>query len=92
MMKEERLEEINRGYQIAVEQKWANRISDSDIEWLIEQAEYNFREQNRKIEIAENRLKEIHRLQDENDELAVAYDNARKEIMTLKNRINKLMK
>lgn len=35
----ERLEEIKEIYRWAIENSIANRIADSDIEWLIEQAE-----------------------------------------------------
>jgi len=38
-MKKERLEEIKEEYNIAVEQSLANRIPDSDIDWLIETVE-----------------------------------------------------
>src|SRR5690625_629956 len=38
-MKKERLEEIKEEYNFSVEQSLANRIPDSDIEWLIETVE-----------------------------------------------------
>src|SRR5690625_1012232 len=38
-MKKERLEEIKEEYNFSVEQSLANRIPDSDIEWLIETIE-----------------------------------------------------
>ncbi|MEK0286526.1 hypothetical protein [Caldifermentibacillus hisashii] len=38
MTDKERLENIKEKYQWAIEQSLANRIDDSDIEWLIQQA------------------------------------------------------
>ena len=39
MTDKERLENIKEQYQWAVENRLANRVDDSDIDWLIEQAE-----------------------------------------------------
>lgn len=39
MTNKERLEEIKEAYRWAIENSIANRIADSDIEWLIQQAE-----------------------------------------------------
>ena len=39
MNDKERLEEIKQKYQWAIKRSLANRIDDSDIEWLIQQAE-----------------------------------------------------
>jgi len=39
MTDKERLEEIKQKYQWAIKRSLANRIDDSDIEWLIKQAE-----------------------------------------------------
>lgn len=47
----ERLEEIKEIYRWAIENSIANRIADSDIEWLIEQAE--------RVQEVEEELKEL---------------------------------
>ena len=54
MTDKERLENIKEQYQWAIEQSLANRIDDSDIEWLIDQAE-RIEELEKEVEKQKNR-------------------------------------
>lgn len=73
MTDKERMEEIKEIYRWAIENSIANRIADSDIEWLIEQAE-RVEKLETQLSINTNNMKQ---LQKENERYKQALEEIR---------------